>query len=128
MPGQPTTSGGINTQALQPYATSIQSLINDLIVPVILAIAFLVFLWGVYKYFIQGAASDSDREEGRKFALSGIIGFVLIFSLWAIVNILMDTLNLQNNQAPCPPTFSTGTTNSSPCSNSYNGGSNGSPL
>ncbi len=57
-----------------------------------MAIAFIVFLWGIFKYFIWGAENESEKAEGRKFAMWGIIGFVIIMSVWGIVNIVKDTL------------------------------------
>jgi hypothetical protein len=112
-------TGGINTTYIKPYSDSIVRIINDILVPVILAIAFLVFLWGVYKYFIQGAADEESRKEGRQFVLWGIIGFVIIFTVWAIVRVLMGTLGLsENTPAPNPPTFNpSGTTGSQPNTN-----------
>ncbi len=57
-----------------------------------MAVAFIVFLWGIYKYFIYGASNESEKAEGRKFAMWGIIGFVVITSVWGIVNIVKSTV------------------------------------
>ena len=100
-----TSSGGINISYIKPYADSIKDLINDVLVPVFMAIAFIVFLWGVFKYFIWGRESESDKMEGRKYAMWGVIGFVIILSLWGIVNILMGALNLTTGTHPKPPTI-----------------------
>ena len=102
---QQPTSGGINISYIKPYADSIKNLINDVLVPVFMAIAFIVFLWGVFKYFIWGRESESDKMEGRKYAMWGVIGFVIILSLWGIVNILMGALNLTTGTHPKPPTI-----------------------
>lgn len=93
-------SGGINVSYLQYYSDSIIGIINNLIVPVLMAVAFLYFLLGVYKYFIQGADSDSDRATGRQFVLWGVIGFVVIFSVWGLVSIVGGTFNLAPGGAP----------------------------
>ena len=96
---------GINTTYIQGYATSIITIINGILVPTLISIAFIVFLWGIYKYFIQGADNEKDRESGRTFALYGIIGFVILFSLWGIVQIFMGTLGLTATNVPSMPTF-----------------------
>lgn len=98
-------SGSINMQYLLGYKTGISGVINNILVPVLIAIAFLVFVWGIYKAFIQNAASESEKGEGRKFAMWGVIGFVLIFSLWGLVNIVRQTLNFEQagSTAPAPP-------------------------
>ena len=99
------SSGGININAIKPYTNGITNLINGVFVPLLFAIAFITFLWGVYKYFILGAAEEKSREEGRQFILWGIIGFVVIISVWGLVNIVLDTFNLGGGVAPTPPTL-----------------------
>lgn len=79
---------------LMNYADDIFFIINRLFVPILIAIAFLTFLWGVYNYFILGAADPDKRSEGRGFVLWGIIGFVVIFSVWGLVAIVGNTLGL----------------------------------
>lgn len=96
---------GINVSYLQGYSNNITGVINYVLVPVLMAIAFIVFLWGVYKYFILGAADEKNRTDGRQFTLWGVIGFVVILSLWGIVNIFMSTLGLSVGQAPPYPTI-----------------------
>ncbi|MHB8709981.1 MAG: pilin [Minisyncoccota bacterium] len=100
------SSGGIDARYLQGYAASIINIINSLVAPVLLAIAFIFFLFGVYRYFILGAASDTERATGRQFILWGIIGFVVIFSLWGIVAMVGNTFNLTaGGNAPAYPTL-----------------------
>ena len=101
---------GINPQYIALYSNSIIGIINGILVPTLIALALIVFLWGVYNYFIYGADSDDKRKEGRTFVLYGVIGFVIIFSLWALVNILIGTLGLGVGQSPKPPTFGGGAT------------------
>lgn len=101
-----TSGGGININFIKPYSDSIINIINGILVPVLMAIAFIVFLWGVFKYFIYGASNESDKAEGRKFAMWGIIGFVIILSVWGIVSIVTDALGLRiGGSAPRPPIF-----------------------
>ena len=99
---------GINIQYIKGYSDSVISVINGILVPMLIAVAFIVFLYGAYNYFILGADNEDKRKEGRTFALYGVIGFVIIFSLWGIVNIFMGTLNLSGRVAPAPPTIGTG--------------------
>ena len=96
-------AGGVNTGKLQSLAGTITSLVNSILVPLLTAIAFLVFLFGVFNYFILGGAEDEKRKTGRQFVLYGIIGFVLIFSLWGLVNVGVDVFNLGGQtHAPYP--------------------------
>ena len=97
---------GINLSAITPYSQGIINVINGILVPVLMAVALIVFLYGVYKYFILGAASDSDRETGRQFVLWGIIGFVIILSVWGLVLVVSGAFGLPlGGGAPHPPTI-----------------------
>ncbi|MBU6388676.1 hypothetical protein KGQ72_02300 [Patescibacteria group bacterium] len=106
---QSSSGGGINLSVITPYSEGIKNLINDVLVPVLFALAFIVFLWGVYKYFILGAADEKSRADGRQFVLWGIIGFVVITAVWGFVNIVKDTLfpstSTVKTTAPAPPTI-----------------------
>lgn len=98
--------GGVNLTIAQGYSTGIINLINGILVPVLMAIAFIVFLWGVFKYFILGATEEKSRTDGRQFVLWGIIGFVVILSIWGLVGIVSGTLGLQlGGAAPKTPTI-----------------------
>ncbi|MFA7302188.1 MAG: pilin [Candidatus Paceibacterota bacterium] len=100
------TPRGINFAYIGRYFNDFMFIINDLLVPVLISIAFIFFLFGVYKYFIMGAESDSELETGRKFVLWGIIGFVVIVSVWGLVWIVLVTFNLApGGTAPLPPTL-----------------------
>ena len=73
--------------------TGIIGIINTVIVPVIFALAFLVFIWGVFQ-FVVNAGDETKRTEGRKFILWGLLGIVVLFSVWGFVNMLLSTLGI----------------------------------
>lgn len=79
------------------FIGNIIGFINSTLVPLVFAIAFLIFLWGVFKYFILGGADEGKREEGRQLMLYAIIGFVLMVSIWGIVNLLAGGLGLRED-------------------------------
>lgn len=75
-------------------STGIIGVINTVVIPFILALAFAVFVWGVFSYFFLHGTDESKREEGRKFALWGIVGLAVLFSVWGFVNLLLSTLGI----------------------------------
>lgn len=86
------------------YRDLIVWVVNSVLVPVLMAIAFFVFLWGVYKYYVYGADNDAERAKGHQFILWGVIGFVVILSVWGIVSMVGDSLNLRfGGSAPAFP-------------------------
>lgn len=99
------TPGSVDQKYLIYYKDTIVWVVNTILVPVLIAIAFAVFLWGIFKYFVWGAENESEKADGRKFAMWGITGLVIIFSTWALVNIVRYTLfpSTISNIAPTPP-------------------------
>ena len=83
-------------KGVDTFLTNIVKFMNGTLVPLVFAIAFLFFLWGVFNYFIRGAGDESSRETGREFMLYAIIGFVLMVSIWGIVNLLGEGFGLQD--------------------------------
>ena len=71
--------------------------INNVFVPVIFAVAFIVFLWGAFDAFIIGATNDTAKEKGKNLMLWGLIGFFVMVSIWGLVNILTGTVSFGNN-------------------------------
>lgn len=64
--------------------------VDMVIVPLLYAIAFLLFLVGVVRFLFS--MEDEKRNEGKKFVFWGIIGFVVLFSVWGIVKLLLSVL------------------------------------
>lgn len=91
---------GINVSVIKSYSDVIIDLINTVFVPVLFAIAFLYFVYGVYKYFILGAESDTERATGRQVVLWSIIGFAVILSVWGLVNVLIQTFGISPGGTP----------------------------
>ena len=87
-------AGRLNLNYVQGYANQIQGVINFALIPVLFSIAFAYFLYGVYKYFILGAADAKERAAGRQFILWGTIGFAAILSVWGLVYVVLQTFGL----------------------------------
>lgn len=87
---------------LSDVGSFIINTINNILVPVIFAIAFIVFVWGAFKTFIVGAQSEETKEEGKNLMLWGLIGFFVMVSVWGLVNILTGTVTFGNNTGVTP--------------------------
>ncbi|MEK7602134.1 MAG: hypothetical protein AAB472_01455 [Patescibacteria group bacterium] len=64
--------------------------VDSYVIPLLYAVAFLVFMFGAFRYFFTGG--EENREKGRAFLLWSIIGMVAIFSVWGVVNLLLTAL------------------------------------
>jgi|SRR3989344_1343486 len=90
---------------LQNYATVIINAINFILVPVLFAVAFIVFLYGVALKYIFSHGDAAKVSEGHKIILWGLIGFVVMLSIWGLVNLLGNTLGLGGLARPVYPTI-----------------------
>ncbi len=66
------------------------TIINPLIT-LMFAAATVVFLWGIFQ-MIKGASDPGARDTGKKHITWGIIGLVVMSSVYAILEILMNTI------------------------------------
>ena len=97
---------GIDASRITQYSDGIIDLINSVFVPVVMAIAFLVFLWGVYKYYIYNADSETERAKGHQTMLWGLIAFVVILSIWGLIAVVRTTFGIEQTvNTPAPPIF-----------------------
>lgn len=96
----------VDVSGLSSLGTTIIVFINAVLVPLLIAVAFILFLYGVANAYIFNGANEEKRAEGHRFILWSIIGFVVIFSLWGFVNLIIDSLNLPASQThPNYPTL-----------------------
>ena len=71
---------------------------NEVVIPFIIGIGFLMFVWGMLQYFIFGGASDESREKGKKLMISSTIAFVVIIIFFGAINLLTTTTGLEGQK------------------------------
>ena len=70
--------------------------VKEIVNPIILllaASAFVVFIWGVFQ-FIAHAGDETHRNEGKSAILWGLVGLVIIFGAYGIINVALGTFNI----------------------------------
>jgi mannose/fructose/N-acetylgalactosamine-specific phosphotransferase system component IID len=83
--------------------TTVSGWLNSLI-PLIIGVAVLVFLWGVVQYITAGSDSDKRKEGGYLMAY-GIVGLFVMISVWGLVNFVSDATGVgEDTTAPYIPT------------------------
>lgn len=70
------------------FLTPITNILNT-IIPLLMVIATIVFLWGVIQYVIS--ADEEKRKQGRSLMIYGIIGLFVMVAVWGIVAVLEST-------------------------------------
>lgn len=64
----------------------------------IIAGATIVFIWNIIQYFV--VQTEGERTEAAKYLMYSVIGLAVIFSFWGLVNVVIKTFSLENNQRP----------------------------
>lgn len=85
---------------INDFLNQVDFAIRLYLVPLLLALAVVLFIWGVIKYFIYGAADENARATGRIYMIYALIGLTAIVAVWGFVNLLIQMLGIQVQTAP----------------------------
>lgn len=69
--------------------------ILNLVIPVLVVLGLVYFVWGVVSYVI--ASDEEAKKSGRNRMIYGIIGLAVIVAVWGLVNILTTTFNIDQS-------------------------------
>jgi len=86
-----TTTAG---SSIGNYKALLQSILTNIVNPVItlmVAVAVIYFLWGVFQ-FIRNAESPDERKKGGMNMLWGVVGLFLMASAYGVVNLIVGTI------------------------------------
>ena len=72
--------------------------ILNAVIPIVITIALIWFIWGVAKYVT--AKEDEDKDAARDVMVYGVIGLFVIVSVWGIVLLLVQFTGIQAVNAP----------------------------
>lgn len=100
------SSTGAKIGDLLKYVTCI---IANSVIPLIFALAVVIFIWGVVQYVIN-TDEEAKRAKGRQFMIWGIIALTVMVSVWGLVAILRNTFGIKNVLPTLPTTPADGTT------------------
>jgi len=87
-------------QNMQAYLTGFISFTDKTLIPFLLGIAFLIFVYNAIKYFVVEGASEDGREKAKALAIYSVAAFVLIIIFWGIVRMVATSTGLSGCQQP----------------------------
>ncbi|HAO64812.1 TPA: hypothetical protein DCQ44_02400 [Candidatus Taylorbacteria bacterium] len=90
----PSSNGQAPITNLDSALAYLKSLMGT-VVPILIGLAVIVFLYGVLK-FVLNAGDEGARSEGKTMMVYGIIGIVVMVSVWGLVRFVQNTFNLTN--------------------------------
>lgn len=94
MPGSMLGVGGTGGFGISGIAITIINIINGALVPLLFAVSFIMFLYGVAKAYILSPGDEEAVKSGHKIILWGLIGFAVMISVWGLVNVVVNTFGL----------------------------------
>jgi uncharacterized membrane protein YidH (DUF202 family) len=94
--GQPTTDPTTVLELIDRMNS-----IGSRIIPFLIGIAVFIIILGIVGY-VRDGSNEEKRAEGRMFVLWGVISVFLMLSIWGLVNILVNSFNLNNSLPKMP--------------------------
>lgn len=79
-------------------ASNITGFINNTLIPLVFAVALLVFIWGMFRFFVMGGHNDDAKKQGKSLMIWATVGFVLMVSIFGIVNLIAGGLGFSDDQ------------------------------
>lgn len=68
-----------------------QLILNPLI-DMMFVVAFAFFLYGVFEFIVGGSKNAEKKTKGKSHMFWGIIGMVIMFSVFGIIKFIMTTI------------------------------------
>lgn len=85
------------------YAKSFDQVVGDInrtivnpLIQFAFIVAFVVFIWGVAE-FIRNANNPEGRKKGQDHMIWGVLGIVIMVSVFGIINLLINTFGLSKS-------------------------------
>ena len=88
------SSGG----PLEVLLVNILLFINNVLIPFIIGMGFLFFVWGMFRYFILGGADEEKKAQGRSLMVFATLGFVIIIIFFGVINLITSSTGLSGER------------------------------
>jgi hypothetical protein len=90
------------------FAATVESVLGvitdllNLIIPILMILATVVFLWGVITYITAGG-DEEKAKTGRSYIIWGLIGLFAMVAVWGLVLALVSTFGVGGQGIPSSP-------------------------
>ena len=92
LPALASAQSSNNSQTVDSILARIQGIMS-IIIPIIMSLALLYFLWGLAHY-VLGAGDEEKRKEGRDMMVYGIIALFVMAAVWGLVTVIGNTFDI----------------------------------
>ena len=82
---------------IYPLLNNINKIILNPIIALLFAVSTIYFLYGIVKFLSIGAEGvDKSRKEAQDAILWGIVGMVVMFSVFGLIRFVLNTFGVGN--------------------------------
>jgi len=81
--------------SVDSFIASVNSKIINPIIGLLFALAVVYFVYGVFE-FIANSTNEEKKTTGKNHMIWGIIGITIMMAVFTIMNIIINTLNINN--------------------------------
>jgi len=86
-------SANIAYASFDSFLSNVTKLIINPIIVLLFALASAYFIYGVFQ-FIVNANNEEKKTEGKNHMLWGIVGLVIMMGVWTLLNLMLNTFNI----------------------------------
>ena len=79
----------------------VRNVLNQ-IIPIIMVLATVVFLWGIVSY-ITAAGDEKKQATAKNYITYGIIGLFFMVAIWGVVKAIVNTFGVGGQGLPTRP-------------------------
>ena len=79
------------------FLKNVNSEIVNPLITLLFALAVVYFLYGVFE-FISNQENEENKTTGKSHMLWGVIGITIMMGVWAILNMILSTINIPPSQ------------------------------
>src|SRR3989344_1644724 len=83
------------TQGVQGILLTILRIINGIVIPLIIGLAVVYFLWGIATYILS-SGDEEKKTEGRSKMIYGIVALAVMVSVWGLVRVVQNTFGIES--------------------------------
>lgn len=74
-----------------------------MLVPLLILAALVAFFIGLVRY-VWGGGGEEAHKKGRSIMIAGITALFVMVSIWGIIRLIQNTLQVDSGGALTPPT------------------------
>lgn len=80
-----------------PFLYRVNAFVLNPLIGLAFGLSFVYFTYGVIKFLTLDASADKSRKEARDAIMWGIIGMIIMFSVFGIIRFVLATFGISPN-------------------------------